>query len=129
MNRISTSSVNSSFNYTAPTEEAQNRFASAPDNSPLVATTTSIAQASEGLQRPGATLSMQAQRLRQLMGSPSEQCRRDTMLAKAFDAQRLNINTQAGPSNSPHLNALNTLQQRHCSGQLIPDTMLRFFSY
>ncbi|KPC30060.1 Type III effector HopK1 [Pseudomonas syringae pv. cilantro] len=113
MNRISTSSVNSSFNYTAPTEEAQNRFASAPDNSPLVATTTSIAQASEGLQRPGATLSMQAQRLRQLMGSPSEQCRRDTMLAKAFDAQRLNINTQAGPSNSPHLNALNTLQQRH----------------
>ncbi|KPW44527.1 type III effector [Pseudomonas syringae group genomosp. 3] len=44
MNRISTSSVNSSFKYTAPTKEAQNRFASAPDNSPLVATTTSITQ-------------------------------------------------------------------------------------
>ncbi|RMS05938.1 hypothetical protein ALP73_200025 [Pseudomonas coronafaciens pv. garcae] len=59
MNRISISSVNSSLNYTAPAEEAPNRFASGPANSSLPATTP-IDHASEGLQKPGARLSMQA---------------------------------------------------------------------
>ncbi|KOP53052.1 type III effector AvrRps4 [Pseudomonas coronafaciens pv. porri] len=112
MNRISISSVNSSLNYTAPAEEAPNRFASGPANSSLPATTP-IDQASEGLQKPGARLSMQAQRLRQLSESPANKYRQNIMLAKSFDAQRLEINTQAGPSNSPHLNALNKLQQRN----------------
>ncbi|WP_057403176.1 XopO/AvrRps4 family type III secretion system effector [Pseudomonas amygdali] len=113
MNRISTSSVNSSFNYTTPAEEAPNHFAPSPANSSPHATTTAINQASEGLQKPGARLSMQAQRLRQLGERPAHQDRQNTILVKAFDAQRLDINTHAGPSNSPHLNALNQLQQRN----------------
>ncbi|MCF5806274.1 XopO/AvrRps4 family type III secretion system effector [Pseudomonas tremae] len=112
MNRISINSVSSSFNYTPPAEEAPNRFASGPANSSPPAT-TSIDQASEGLQKPGARLSMQAQRLRQLSESPANKYRQNTMLVKSFDAQRLDINTQAGPSNSRHLNALNKLQQRN----------------
>jgi len=131
MHHISFSSGSSSFNYPTRVQEAQNRFASAPANSPPPATTTSIAQASEGLQRPVTMPSMQAQLLRQLEVKPSHQARQegvrhsattssptfssaelDTMLAKAVDAQRLDIITQAGPSNSPHLNALNKLQQR-----------------
>jgi len=131
MHHISFSSGSSSFNYPTRVQEAQNRFASAPANSPPPATTTSIAQASEGLQRPVTMPSMQAQLLRQLEVKPSHQSRQegvrhsattssptfssaelDTMLAKAVDAQRLDIITQAGPSNSPHLNALNKLQQR-----------------
>lgn len=89
MNRISTSSVNSSFNYTTPAEEAPNHFASSPANSSPHATTTAINQASEGLQKPGARLSMQAQRLRQLGERPAHQDRQNTILVKAFDAQRL----------------------------------------
>ncbi|WP_243787542.1 XopO/AvrRps4 family type III secretion system effector [Pseudomonas amygdali] len=112
MNRISTSSVNSSSSYSAPAEEAQNRVSSAPTNSSPPGTTTAVAQASEGQKKPGAVLSMQAQRLRQLCESSSYQYRQNALLAKSFDAQRLDINTQAGPSNSPHLNALNKLQQR-----------------
>ncbi|HEX7634522.1 MAG TPA: hypothetical protein VF427_04475 [Noviherbaspirillum sp.] len=76
--------------------------------------------------------SMQAQLLRQLEVKPSHQSRQegvrhsattssptfssaelDTMLAKAVDAQRLDIITQAGSSNSLHLKALNKLQQRN----------------
>jgi type III effector protein AvrRps4 len=96
MHHISFSSGNSSFNYTTPVQEAQNR-ASAPANSPPPATPTSIAQASGGQQRPVAMPSMQARLLR---------------LRQAVDAQRQDINTQAGPSNNPHLNALNHLEQR-----------------
>lgn len=33
--------------------------------------------------------------------------------AKAFEAHRQEISKQAGPSNNPHLNALDKLQQRH----------------
>jgi len=97
MHHISFSSGSSNFNYPTPVQEAQNRFASAPANSPPPATTTSIAQASEGQQRPVAMPSMQARLLR---------------LRQAVDAQREDINTQAGPSNNPHLNALNHLEQR-----------------
>ena len=131
MHQISSRSSSSSFNYPAAVQKEKSRFASAPANSPPPATTTSNAQASEGLQRPVAMPSRQTQLLRQLEVSPSHPSRQegmrhsattssptfssaelDTMLAKAVDAQRLDIITQAAPSNSLHLKALNNLQQR-----------------
>ncbi len=55
MNRISTSSVNSSFNYTTPAEEAPNHFASSPANSSPHATTTAINKLQKDYKSRGKT--------------------------------------------------------------------------
>ena len=104
MRNISSSPVTTSFNHCEP---AQASHSAAP--AATVAHTPARKAPSPGLEGlPSARRNEQAPHPQQGGAGSLERERR----AKAFEAQRHDINTQAGPSNNPHLTALDKLQKR-----------------
>ncbi|MFC3657166.1 type III effector AvrRps4 [Xanthomonas hyacinthi] len=109
MRNISFSSASAGFNNSASVHESKSRIAAAADDAALPAPEIPPAEV-RGL--PAARSSARAPQRGQVATRSSAKSPEHACRARAFDAQRVDINTQAGPSNNPHLSAIDKLQQR-----------------